>query len=137
MIYKIYISSQLCSYNGYKLNSHLTCFQRGFIAQLVEVMGSNPFGHEAPGFFLGFLCNCFSYFIYNCEDHSHLQSLPTMHSNHCPKLKRDSRASENRVTDDQTKHNSEIFFFMASISSFIFSLFFIRAIALFPSFAAP
>ena len=24
------------SYNGYKLNSHLTCFQRGFIAQLVE-----------------------------------------------------------------------------------------------------
>ena len=23
------------SYNGYKLNSHLTCFQRGFIAQLV------------------------------------------------------------------------------------------------------
>ena len=36
-------------YNGYKLNSLLTYFQRGFIAQLVEhhtgiteVMGSNP-----------------------------------------------------------------------------------------------
>ena len=51
------------SYNGYKLNSHLTCFQQGFIAQLVEhrtgimeLMGSNPV--EASDFFLGFLCNC-------------------------------------------------------------------------------
>ena len=49
----------LSSYNGYKLNSLLTCFQRGFIAQLVEhrtgiaeVMGSNPV--EASYFFLGF-----------------------------------------------------------------------------------
>ena len=47
------------SYNRYKLNSHLTCFQRGFIAQLVEhrtgiteVMGSNPLG--ASECFLGF-----------------------------------------------------------------------------------
>ena len=84
--YDLYDIPQLCSYNGYTLNSHLTCFQRGFIAQLVEhrtgiaeVMGSNPVGHEAPGFFLGFLCNCFSCFIYNCEDHFHLHSLPTMH----------------------------------------------------------
>ena len=45
------------AYNGYKLNSHLTCFRRGFIAQSVdhrtgiaEVMG------------LGFICNCLSYF---------------------------------------------------------------------------
>ena len=45
------------SYNGYKLNSHLTCFQWGFIAQSVEhhtgiaeVMGSNPVG--ASEFFL-------------------------------------------------------------------------------------
>ena len=45
------------SYNGYKLNSHLTCFQRGFIAQLVEhrtdiaeVMGLNPVG--ASGLYL-------------------------------------------------------------------------------------
>ena len=48
---------------GYKLNSHLTCFQQSFIAQLVEhrtgiaeVMGSNPVG--ASEFFLGFVCNC-------------------------------------------------------------------------------
>ena len=49
------------------LNSHLTCFRRGFIAQMVEhrtgiaeVMGSNPVG--ASDFFLGFICNCLSYF---------------------------------------------------------------------------
>ena len=51
-------------------NSHLTCFQQGFIAQLIEqyrtsiaeVMGSNTVG--ASEFFLGFICNCFkSYFI--------------------------------------------------------------------------
>ena len=55
------------SYNGYKLNSHLTCFWRGFIAQSVEhrtgiaeVMGSNPV--EASECFLGFICNCLSYF---------------------------------------------------------------------------
>ena len=47
-LYHMHIIS-LSLYNGYKLNSHLTCFQRGFIAQLVEhrtgiaeVMGSNP-----------------------------------------------------------------------------------------------
>ena len=41
--------TSLSSYNGYKWNSHLTCFPRGFIAQSVEhrisiakVMGSNP-----------------------------------------------------------------------------------------------
>ena len=51
-LYHIHIMS-FSSYNGYKLNSHLTCFQRGFIAQLVEhrtgiveVMGSNPVGAE-------------------------------------------------------------------------------------------
>ena len=45
-------------YKGYKLNSHLTCFQPGFVAQLVEhrssiavVMGLNPVG--ASEFFLG------------------------------------------------------------------------------------
>ena len=51
------------------MNSHLTCFQQGFIAQLVEhfctgimeVMGSNTVG--AIEFFLGFICNCLSYFI--------------------------------------------------------------------------
>ena len=48
--------------NGYKLNSHFICFQRGFIAQSVEhrtgivvVMGSNPVG--------GLIYNCLSYFI--------------------------------------------------------------------------
>ena len=50
---------------GYKLNSHLTCFQQSFIAQSVEhrtgiaeVMGSNPVG--ASEFFLGFIRNCLS-----------------------------------------------------------------------------
>ena len=49
------------------LNWHLTCFQRGFIAQSVEhhtgiaeVLGSNPVG--ASEFFLGFICNFLSYF---------------------------------------------------------------------------
>ena len=47
---------------------HLTCFQRGFIAQLVEhrtgiaeVMGLNPLG--ASEFILRFICNCLSYFV--------------------------------------------------------------------------
>ena len=48
--------------------SHLTCFLRGFIAQSVdwhrtgiaEIMGPNPV--EASEFFLGFICNCLSYF---------------------------------------------------------------------------
>ena len=54
--------------NGYKLNSHLTCFQQGFVAQsvehrtgIVEVMGSNPVG--ASELFLCFICNSLSYFI--------------------------------------------------------------------------
>ena len=45
----------------------LICFERGFIAQLVEhrtgvveVMGSTSV--EASDFFLGFLCNCLSCF---------------------------------------------------------------------------
>ena len=52
----------------YKLNSLLTYYQQGFIAQLVEhctsiveVMSLNPV--EASDFFLDFLCNCFSCFI--------------------------------------------------------------------------
>ena len=50
------------------MNSHVTCFQRGFIAQSVEhrtgiadVMGSIPIG--ASEVFLGFICNSLSYFI--------------------------------------------------------------------------
>ena len=31
-----YTLTSFSSYNGYKLNSYLTCFQRGFIAQSVE-----------------------------------------------------------------------------------------------------
>ena len=57
----------LSSYNGHKLNSLLTYFQKGFIAQsveqctgIVEVMGSNLI--KASDFFLGFLCNCLSCF---------------------------------------------------------------------------
>ena len=56
-LYHIHITS-FSSYNGYKLNSNLTCFQRGFIAQSVEnrtsiaeVMGSNPV--RVSEFFLG------------------------------------------------------------------------------------
>ena len=56
------------SYNGYKLNSQLTYYRQGFIAQsvehrtgIVEVMGSNPV--EASELFLGFICNCLSYSI--------------------------------------------------------------------------
>ena len=67
MIFIIYTSCHSPSYNGYKLNSHLTCFQRGFKAQLVEhstsiaeLMGSNPI--EASDFFLGFVYNCLSCF---------------------------------------------------------------------------
>ena len=48
-------------------NSQLTCSRGGFIAQslehrpgIAEVMGSNPVG--ASEYFLGFLCNCLSYF---------------------------------------------------------------------------
>ena len=55
------------SYNGYKWNLHLTCFQQGFIAQLVEhqtsiteVMGSNPV--EASKKNSGLSWNCFSCF---------------------------------------------------------------------------
>ena len=65
LIFYIHFTS-FSSYNRYKLNLHLTCFQWSFInvAQLVEhhtgipeVMDSNPIG-----FFLGFICNCLSYF---------------------------------------------------------------------------
>ena len=67
-LYHIHFTS-FSSYNGYKLNSHLTCFLRGFIAQLVEhhhtsiteVMGLNPI--RASEFFLGFICNCLSCYI--------------------------------------------------------------------------
>ena len=62
MIYIIYTS--FSSYNGYKLNSHLTGFQRGFTAQLVEhrtgiteVMVSNPV--QDSDFVLDFL-SCFT-----------------------------------------------------------------------------
>ena len=48
-LYHIHMS--FSSYNGSKLNLHLTCFQRGFIAQTVEhrtgiaeAMDSNPVG---------------------------------------------------------------------------------------------
>ena len=65
-LYHIHFTS-FTSYNGDNLNSQLTCFRRGFIAQSVEhrtgiaeVMGSNPVG--ASEFFLGFLCNFLSYF---------------------------------------------------------------------------
>ena len=66
-LYHIHFTA-FSSYNGYKLNSHVTCFRPGFIAQPVEnrtgvaeAMGSNPIG--ASIFYLGFIRNCLSYFI--------------------------------------------------------------------------
>ena len=54
------------SYNGYELNSHLTCFQRGCRAQLVEhrtgIAGSNPV--EASFYFILFYYFYFYYFYY-------------------------------------------------------------------------
>ena len=68
------------SYNGYKLNSHLTCFRLGFMAQsvehcasIVEVMGSNPVG--ASEFVSGLYL-----FLHNCKDLFHLYSLSAVHS---------------------------------------------------------
>ena len=65
-LYHMHIIS-LSSYNGYKLNSLLTCFQQGFIAQLVQHRYRRGHGSESHWslryFFLGFLCNCWSWFI--------------------------------------------------------------------------
>ena len=80
-LYHIDIMS-FSSYNGCKLNSHLTCFQQGFIAQLlehrtgiVEVMGSNPVG--ADNFFLGFICYFItSRIIFTCRIWNIIESLP-------------------------------------------------------------
>ena len=65
IFYHIHIMS-FSSSNGYKLNSHFTCFQRGFIAQSIEhrtgiakVMDWSPVGV----FIGGFICTCSSYFI--------------------------------------------------------------------------
>ena len=70
------------SYNGYKLNSHLTCFRRGFIAQLVEhrtgiaeVMGSNPL--KCQNFFWALFVTAS---LHNCEDLFHLYPLSAVHS---------------------------------------------------------
>ena len=65
------------------------CSRGGFIAQSVEhrtgiteVMGSNPV--EASDFFLGFLCNCLSYFTtakitFTCIDKiSYTSIIPTI-----------------------------------------------------------
>ena len=83
-LYHIHIIILLSSYNRYKLKSHLACFQRGFITQLVEhrtgiadVMGSNPV--RASDFLGGFICNCFK-LLHNYKDHFHLYSLNAVHS---------------------------------------------------------
>ena len=61
MIFIIYTSCHsLHITDGYKLNSHLTCFQRGFIAQLVE---HHTGIMEVVGSILGFICNCLSYYL--------------------------------------------------------------------------
>ena len=60
------------SYNGYKLNLLLTCFQLGFIAQLVghhtavvEVTDSNPV--EASECFSGLSLQLLK--LFHCKDH--------------------------------------------------------------------
>ena len=71
-------------YNGYNLNSLLTYFQQGFIAQLVEhhtniveVMDSNPI--EASDFFSVLSLQLLK-LLHNCEYHFHFYSLSAVHS---------------------------------------------------------
>ena len=75
----------LSSYDGYKLNSHLTCFQRGFRAQLIERIApvSRTSWVRIPlkpqKFFLGLLCNCLSCFT-TAEDRFHLYRITCLYS---------------------------------------------------------
>ena len=55
MLYRVSYEASASSYNGYKLNSHLTCFQWGFIAQLVEHRTGNAFGSEPGRWLVGSL----------------------------------------------------------------------------------
>ena len=66
-LYHIHITS-FSSYNRYKLKLHLTCFQQGFISSIGRASHWYCGGHGfksvgASEFFLGFICNCLSYFI--------------------------------------------------------------------------
>ena len=85
--------------DGYKLNLHLTCFRQGFIPQSVEhhtgiaeVLGSNPVG--ASEFFLGFICNCSSYFT-------------TARSTFTPNLFLLSKYSNVPLAKDHAKHDPQ------------------------------
>ena len=70
----MYVISLSLIYNGYiKLNLLFTCFQRGFIAQLIQHHTSIVVvtdSVEAFFFFLGLLCNCLK-LLHNYEDHVH------------------------------------------------------------------
>ena len=72
MIFIIYSSFSLI-YSGYKLNSHLTCFWRGFQAQLVE---HRTVSRRSVGSNHNYLLKL----LHNCEDHFHLYSLSAVHS---------------------------------------------------------
>ena len=75
-------NSTFSSYNGYKLNSHLTCFQRSFLAKLVEhrtgiaeVMGLNHV--EASEFFLSLSYTHHESTLWKCNRfHVHTVHLP-------------------------------------------------------------
>ena len=83
-LYHIHFTS-FSSYNGYKLNSDLTCFRRGSIAQSVEhctsiteVMGSNPVG--ASELFLRFTTAKISFTFNIITVNIHLPSTCTVMS---------------------------------------------------------
>ena len=73
------------SYNGYKLNSHLTCFQHWRHSSVGRAShwyrGGHGFkSHWSLRIFSGALFAVLLKLLHNCEDHFHLYSLSTVHS---------------------------------------------------------
>ena len=83
----IEIVISLSSYNGYKLNSLLTCFNEASQLSIfsigtgiAQVIGSNPV--EASDFFSDFFSGLSLQLLklhHNCEDHLHFYSLAAVH----------------------------------------------------------
>ena len=74
--YEASLKAGLSSYNGHKLNSLLTCFQRGFIAQMVEhhMMVSWRSWDQillTPQIFFSGLSLQLLKLLHNCKDHFH------------------------------------------------------------------
>ena len=74
-LYHTHIIS-LPSYNGLELNLHLTCFQRGFIAQLLEHRTSIAEVKSCWSlrFFSGLSLQLLNKLLHNCEHHFHCYS---------------------------------------------------------------